>query len=133
MLALDYGKRHIGLALSEELGVTIQPLPSIPNRGRRALIAHLQEVIRERHIEHVVIGMPVNMDGTSGEAARDAEGLREELGARLGLPVAAVDERLTTVEALEAWRSLSPRRRKRYRTVDSLAAALILRRYLDDP
>jgi len=122
----------VGLALSDELGVTIRPLPSIPNHGRRALIDRLKDIVGEHSIERIVVGLPVNMDGTSGEAVPRAVSVMDDIRAHIDLPLAAVDERLTTVEALETWKSLSPRRRKRYRTVDSLAAALILRRYLDE-
>jgi putative Holliday junction resolvase len=72
------------------------------------------------------------MDGSRGDAVIQMEGLMEKLKAKLDLPLHGVDERLSTVEAAEFWRDLSPRQRKKYRTVDSLAAALILERYLKE-
>lgn len=132
VLALDYGKRHVGLACCDELGVTVRPLDAISNVSRRKLLSSLLEIVSELGIDRVVVGLPVNMDGTPGEAVRRAEEFIKDLRKHMHLPLVRVDERLTTVEALEMWRSMSPRRRRRYRTVDSLAAALILRRYLDE-
>jgi len=77
-----------------------------------------------------VLGIPVNMDGTRGDAALRMEERMEGLEKTLKIPSTGVDERLSTVEALEFWQKMSPRRQKRYRTIDSLAAALILERHL---
>lgn len=83
-------------------------------------------------IREAVLGMPVNMDGTHGDAFLRMEQLLTVLDARLEIPVTGIDERLSTVEASEFWNTLSPRRQKKYRTIDSLAAALILDRYLKE-
>lgn len=130
ILAIDYGQKNIGLALSDELGFTVQPLPSMPNPGRNAFLKKMQKISQEMSIGEMVVGIPVNMDGTSGEAVLRMELLLKALKSSLDIPVTGFDERLSTVEALELWKELSPRRQKRYRTVDSLAAALILERYL---
>ncbi len=130
VLSIDYGEKNIGLACSDELGLTVQPLPSIPNSGRRDFAGKLRTMVQSLSIQELVLGVPVNMDGTRGGPALRMEELGEELQKRLKLPVIGVDERLSTVEALEFWQKMSPRRQKRYRTVDSLAAALILERYL---
>jgi putative transcription antitermination factor YqgF len=76
------------------------------------------------------LGVPYNMDGSSGDAVVRMNGMMEFLSASLNIPLSGVDERLSTIEALERWRELTPRKRKKYRTVDSLAAAFILERYL---
>ena len=83
-------------------------------------------------IQELVVGMPLNMDGTRGDALVRMEQLMESVKKALQIPATGMDERLSTVEALEIWQSLSPRRQKKYRTVDSLAAALILERYLKE-
>jgi len=80
----------------------------------------------------LVLGMPVNMDGTRGDALLRMEKLMATLKAKLKIPLSGVDERLSTVEAMEFWRNLNHRQQKRYRTVDSLAAAFILERYLTE-
>jgi putative holliday junction resolvase len=130
ILAVDYGKKNIGLACSDELGVTIQPLPSIPNLGPKNVLRTLKNTVLKLGIEELILGIPLNMDGTRGESVRQIEQLMSILKTELELPLAGVDERLSTVEALEFWRNMSSRQQKKYRTVDSLAAAFILQRYL---
>jgi len=131
-LALDYGLKHVGLARTDELALTVVPLPSIPNPGRDKLIEKIRRVVLEHDIHVLVVGMPWNMDGSSGQAVSRVERLIEALKNALQLPVHGVDERLSTLEAEDVWRSLNPRRQKVYRTADSLAAALILRRFLEE-
>jgi putative Holliday junction resolvase len=132
ILAVDYGSKNIGIACSDDLALTVQPLPSIPNSGKKKFIDTLSVMIRELRIQELVLGMPVNMDGTKGEPALQMEKLLQLLQRTFKIPATGVDERLSTVEAMEYWRTLSPRRRKKYRTIDSLAAALILDRYLKE-
>jgi putative Holliday junction resolvase len=132
VLSIDYGERNIGLACSDELGLTVQPLPSIPNLGRRDFVGKLRTMVHSLSIHELVLGIPVNMDGTRGDSAFRMEDLLARLEKTLKIPATGVDERLSTVEALEFWQKMSPRRQKRYRTVDSLAAALILERYLGE-
>ena len=131
-LAIDYGEKNIGLACSDELGITILPLPSVPNLGRKDFLSRIRTTVREREVRQLVLGMPLNMNGSRGEAVERMERLMKDLQSSLKLPLTGVDERLSTIEAAELWNNLSPRRRKKYRTVDSLAAALILERYLKE-
>ena len=130
VLAVDYGTKNVGLARCDDLGVTVMPLASVPNTGRRNLLARLKAAAEEHDIGEVVVGMPWNLDGSAGPAVAAAERLIDALRAELGVPVRSCDERLSTLEALERWRGLTPRQQKRFRTVDSLAAALILERFL---
>jgi putative holliday junction resolvase len=132
ILALDYGTKNIGIAWCDELQVTIQPLPSIPRMKQADLLAHLQKMILRHEIREMVIGLPINMDGSSGEAAQKVARFARFLQGNLSIPLSHVDERLSTVEALEVWNRMSPRQKQKYRTVDSLAAANILRRYLEE-
>jgi putative Holliday junction resolvase len=132
ILAVDYGTKNVGLACSDDLGVTVRPLPSVPNNGRRDLILRLKVVASAQRASGVVIGLPWNMDGSGGDAVSKTERFADSLRSALELPLEAVDERLSTVEALEIWSGMSPRQKHRYRTVDSVAAALILRRYLEE-
>ena len=130
VLALDYGTKNVGLACCDELGVTVRPLASIPNTGRRNLIARLRSVIEENRIQSLVVGIPRNMDGSFGDSANRVERFMAALRQELGLPLSGVDERLSTVEAQEVWNEMRPRQQRKYRTVDSLAAAFILERFL---
>jgi len=132
ILAVDYGKKNIGLAYCDELGITIQPMPSLPNRGLKDLIRNLKTAIQSMDIRKLVLGMPINMDGTRGDSVVQMEQILEMFRAKLEIPIQGVDERLSTVEATEIWNAMSRKQQKKYRTVDSLAAALILERYLKE-
>lgn len=129
-LAIDYGVRNIGLACSDDLGLIVRPLPSLPCGSRRARISALRSLIAAHSVRYVVVGMPWNMDGSRGPAAERVEAFMGLLRRELDLPLEAVDERLSTVEAAELWRDMNLRQRRKYRTMDSLAAALILQRHL---
>ena len=130
VLALDYGTRNVGLACCDELGITVRPLASIPNTGGRNLISRLKTVIDENQIQFLVVGVPQNMNGSFGEAATRVQRFIALLKRELGLPLSGMDERLSTVEAKEVWNEMSLRQQRKYRTIDSLAAALILERFL---
>jgi len=132
LLALDYGSKNVGLACCDELGITIRPLESIPNISHSELIDRIHKIVLERQIEELVVGMPLKMDGSTGTAARRVNAFIDKLAKTILLPVRSIDERLSTVEALEIWNVMSSRRRRKYRTVDSLAAACILERYIKE-
>ena len=130
ILAVDYGKKNIGLAHSDEFRLTVQPLPSLPNIGKKDFLRRAGALAETLEIREVVVGIPFRMDGGRGDAALAMEKIMRALEAALKLTVTEMDERLSTVEALEIWRKMTPRRQRKYRTVDSLAAALILERYI---
>jgi putative Holliday junction resolvase len=132
VLALDFGSKNIGLAASDELGVVVRPLPSIPNSSRRDLLRRLRATIQENAVDALVIGLPLNMDGSSGASVQAVRRMIDMLRKELRLPLFEVDERLSTVEAIEVWKAMNSRRQRRYRTVDSLAAAIILERFLEE-
>jgi putative holliday junction resolvase len=132
ILAVDYGEKNIGLAYSDELGLTVQPLPSLRNRGKKDFLKRLKETIQLLDIQQLVLGMPINMDGTRGDSVVRMEHISDTLKTAFSLPLIGIDERLSSVEAFEIWRDMSPRQQKKYRTADSLAAALILDRYLKE-
>ena len=130
VLAVDYGKKNIGLAHSDEFRLTVQPLPSLPNIGKKDFLRRVGALAETLEIREAVIGMPLRMDGSRGDAALAMEKIRRSLEGTLKLAVTEMDERLSTVDALEIWREMTPRRQRKYRTVDSLAAALILERFI---
>jgi putative Holliday junction resolvase len=131
-LAIDYGEKNIGLACSDALGMTVRPLPSIPNSGRKDLTRKLQAMAEELDVCAVVVGIPLHMDGSRNDSVRRIEQLMRKLNTALNLPIVGADERLSTVEAAEYWNQMTLRQQKKYRTIDSLAAALILDRYLKE-
>ena len=130
VLAVDYGKKNIGLAYSDEFRLTVQPLPSLSNIGKKDFLRRAGTIAEALEIREAVIGMPLRLDGGRGDAAVAMEKIRRSLEGTLKLAVTEIDERLSTVEALEIWREMTPRQQRKYRTVDSLAAALILERFL---
>jgi putative Holliday junction resolvase len=132
ILAIDYGSKNVGLATSDELGVAVRPLPSLPNLGKRDLLRRLRTIIAELGAEAIVLGLPVNMDGSSGAAVDRIRRFARILKEEFGLPLHEMDERLSTVEAAETWNAMSARQQKKYRTLDSLAAAFILERHLGE-
>lgn len=129
-LGIDYGTRRIGLAYGDELGIAT-PIPALtdadPARRRAALTA----AVKQRRITELVVGYPLNMDGSAGFKAKEVDAFAEDLRKEFGLPVHLVDERLTSHMA-EAGMTQKELREIRGRgIVDSRAAALILQDYLD--
>ncbi len=132
ILAIDYGRRRMGLAASDPLGITAQPLGAHEGTPSEALAA-IARVCAEKQVARVVIGLPLNMDGSEGEMAREVRGFAAELERATGLPVDFSDERLTSWEAevrLRQVRRGKGRKGEKGR-VDAMAAAQILRDYLD--
>ncbi|HEU5393185.1 MAG TPA: Holliday junction resolvase RuvX, partial [Candidatus Methylomirabilis sp.] len=113
ILGVDPGEVRLGLAVSDELGLTAQGLPTWVSRGRSADLAHLRSLVEELGVAEVVVGLPRNMDGTIGPSAEAARELAQDLRNALGLPVALWDERLTTRAATRALSEAGPSRRRR--------------------
>jgi putative holliday junction resolvase len=99
LLAIDYGRVRHGLAVSDALGMASHPLPALQRTSPAADLAALQVLIRERDIQRVVVGLPLNMDGSEGPMALEVRRFAQALGAALGLSVELEDERLSTDEA----------------------------------
>jgi len=132
VLALDLGEARIGLALSDPLGITAQPLGFLKRVGPRKDLAAIEELVREHDVTAVVIGLPRLLSGSEGAKATEAREVAARLERRLaGVPVELWDERLTTVEAERTLVAGKVRRGRRRERVDSLAAALILQGYLE--
>ena len=131
ILALDLGKRRIGLALSDELGLTAQGLETLQRTNLRADLAHLAKIISERNVGMILMGNPLHMSGHEGRQAEHAREFADRLHAFTGLPVEFRDERLTTVEAQRVLRQSGISIEKRAKAVDKLAAVILLESYLD--
>jgi len=131
MLGIDYGKKRIGLALSDPTGVIASPLDVIENAGMQKSTRKLAELAADREIERFVVGLPLNMDGSEGPAARLVRTFAGKLGESSGLPVDLWDERLTTSAAERAMLQADLSRAKRAKRIDKLAAQAILQAYLD--
>ena len=132
-LALDPGSKRIGVAGCDPLGISVKPLPFIPAKPEAEALKRIADVVAERGAEAVVVGLPVNMDGTEGPAAAAAREFGARVSAALGpgVRVELWDETLTTDDAEKRLleRGLSHRERKQ--VIDSLAAAILLKSWLD--
>jgi putative Holliday junction resolvase len=142
ILAIDYGKKRLGLALSDEFCVTCRPYAAWTRINRRRDLARLRGLVREERVRRIVVGLPLHLDGTPSEMSEEAKSFAVRVEKVLGLPVEMMDERLSTWEANETLSKLgsSTSRRRRSSTrsenkkqtpLDDIAAAIILRDYLD--
>jgi putative pre-16S rRNA nuclease len=142
VLAIDYGKKRLGLALSDEFCVTSRPYATWTRINRRRDLARLRELVREQGVRRVVVGLPLHLDGAPSEMSQEAKSFAMRVEKALGLPVEMMDERLTSWEARETISNLSPSKRARRgpssrsgtnkkTPLDDIAAAIMLRDYLD--
>ncbi len=131
ILALDLGKKRIGLALSDPLGLTAQGLPTLERTNLREDIAALWRLASEREVSLILMGFPLHMSGHEGRQTEYTRDFAAKLGERTGLPVRFWDERLTTVEANRVLRESGVSIAKRARAVDKLAAQILLESYLE--
>ena len=129
ILAIDFGRARIGAAISDELQLLAHPLETIAANERP--IARITEIVRERNVDHVVVGVPRQLSGKIGDAATEALLFAEKLRAILACPVIAWDERLTTVAAHRALREAGKKTRATRDYIDQVAAQMILQGYLD--
>jgi len=131
VLAVDPGSRRVGLAVSDPTGTIAQPLTTLPADPRATLVDRLVAVAREQEAEALVVGLPRRLDGSLGPEAKEARALAEGLAAAAGLPMALVDERLTSVAAERSLLASGVSRTRRRQLSDQVAATLILQSYLD--
>jgi putative Holliday junction resolvase len=131
ILALDVGKRRIGVAISDGLGLTAQGLATLERANKNADYAALARLAAERSVTLFLVGYPVHMSGKEGAQVEWVKGFAAGLTERTGIPVKFWDERLTTVEAGRVLRSSGISIEKRGRAVDRLSAVLLLQSYLD--
>lgn len=130
ILALDFGRARIGVAISDELQLLAHPLETIPANKKPA--ERIAEIVRERKVDVVVAGLPKRMNGQLGEAATEVLQFVEKLRTVLPCPVVTWDERLTTVAAHRALRDAGKKTRQTRGYVDQVAAQMILQSYLDN-
>ena len=136
VLGVDVGERRVGLAVSDPTGTVALPLETLQRRqGKRFPLTRLEEIARGLDVEHVVVGLPLDLRGEENEWCGEVREVGRRLGDRLGVEVSFVDERLTSVRAERAVRAvgLGKRRREEKGRVDAAAAQLILQAWLDQP
>jgi len=132
LLALDLGSKRVGVAISDELRITTRPLPFIPRRSWKDLLRQVAAIVETYDARAVVIGLPLNMDGTEGAAAAETRRLAENFRRSLDVPVFLQDERLTTLTAGAALKSERRRNDEVDERIDSESAAIILRDFMSE-
>ncbi|OGS21336.1 MAG: hypothetical protein A2252_08840 [Elusimicrobia bacterium RIFOXYA2_FULL_39_19] len=128
ILAIDYGERRIGLAVSDPLGMTAQPFETLIKDGGEIKI--IAGIIKEKEVTRIIVGLPVNMNDTQSEMTKTVMAFAETLKTITTVPVEFVDERLTSIEANERARDMQLNPKKRKMVIDQIAAAIILEDYL---
>ncbi len=131
ILALDYGTKRIGVALSDELGWTAQPLETFERRTLERDIGHIRDLVHAHEVVRVVLGLPLRLSGEVGPAARVVQEFVVRLAEALPVPIDTWDERMTTKAAEELLIAADVSRKKRKGALDRVAAALLLQSYLE--
>ncbi|PYM15322.1 MAG: Holliday junction resolvase RuvX [Verrucomicrobia bacterium] len=131
ILAIDHGTKRMGIAISDELGMIAQPLEFIPAEPFAKFLDRLKEILSEKQVELVLVGMPRNMDGSYGPAALKVQQFVAVLKDAIAIPIQTLDERLTSAQANRLLIGGNVRREKRRDKVDKMAAAILLQSYLD--
>ena len=131
VLAIDFGGKRIGLALSDELRMTARPLATLMRTNRRNDLRRLREMVRAHGVGRIVVGNPVRLDGSEGEKAREAAQFAARIQKELQIPVEMFDERLSSWEAQDSAKLKKPKRKKQDAEIDAMAAAIILRDFLE--
>ena len=130
-MGLDVGEKTIGVAISDELGWTAQPLKTLRNKKRIQDLEKIKEIVEEYRISSIVVGLPLLMSGVEGSQARRVKAFASQLEKMVDVPVLFWDERFSTVAAERILIEADLSREKRKKQVDKIAAAIILQGYLD--
>jgi len=131
ILGLDMGKRRTGVAISDELSLTATPLRTIKASGKAALIKEIREIIEEYGVDEIVVGLPLNLDGTAGAKATEVARFAKALEKATALKVHCWDERFSTVAVTRVLIEADLSRAKRKEVIDKTAAAYILQGFLE--
>ena len=130
-MALDVGEKNIGLAISDKLGWIAQGLPSIKCASCDKNISAISDLAKENQVTEIVVGMPINLDGSLGKKAQEVANFVEALKKKINLPIKVWDERFSSVQAERTMLEADLSRKKRKKKIDQLAAQFILQNYLD--
>jgi len=128
---VDFGEKRVGLALSDPLGLTAQGMETLEPEDEGELLTKIEEMVTQKGITKVVVGLPLNMNGSKGPIAQKVLKFTEKLRERLKKPIVTWDERLSTISARRALNDMRRRTKGRKGEVDRLAATIILQSYLE--
>jgi len=132
LVALDLGEKRVGVAVSDEMQLTVRPLPALERRNWKRLLREVKALLAEFEAGALVVGLPLSLDGTEGTAAQGARRLARNFSLSLEAPVFLQDERLTSQEALQYLRAAGHDEQSLRQRLDSEAAAIILRDFIAD-
>jgi putative holliday junction resolvase len=132
LLGIDYGLERVGIALSDPLGITAQPLETLARTGDKQICRKVAELVGKHEVSEVVVGLPLDMSGAHGEAAQQVQRFVDRLRNYLQVPVTLWDERLSSEAAERALSAQNVRGKRRKELVDQVAAALVLQGVLDN-
>lgn len=132
ILGIDYGDARVGISITDPLGITAQGLETIHHEGNdKVVLKRLEDLIKEYNVTTIVIGMPINMNGTKTERAEVTEKFIHKMKCKFGkIPIERIDERLTTVEAHKTMNFLNVNKHKKRNIVDTISAVYILESYM---
>jgi len=130
-LGIDFGLKRVGLSVSDRTGTLVSPYKTIERSTRNALFDELINIIRKEAVETIVVGLPLSLNGEDTLTTRQARNFAESLGRRTDVPIHMMDERLTSAEAEEELNAAGVRGKKRKMALDSQAAVIILRSWLE--
>ncbi len=130
-MALDYGDVRIGIAFSDLLNIIANGYETYTRKGLQEDIEYLANLVKEKEVDTIILGLPINMDGTEGERAMVTREFGSLLAQRTSLPVKYLDERLTSASAERMLIEADMRREKRKQVIDKVSATIILQNYLD--
>jgi len=131
ILALDYGSKRVGVALSDPTGTLARPLPFLPAKGDAKLAKEIAALATKESVVRILLGLPRHMNGSLGEAAAQVQAFAALLGQATPVPIQLIDERLSTVQAGRQLQEAGKNARQQRGKIDSEAAAVLLQGYLD--
>jgi len=131
ILCLDIGTKRIGVAISDPMGITAQALSTIRREDDEGVASSIKRLLQEEAVKEVIIGLPLNMDGSRGPQADKAVSFADFLSRKIGIPIKMWDERMSTLQVERIMIKAGTSRQKRKRKIDQLAAQVILQSYLN--
>ncbi len=130
LLAIDYGEKRTGVAVSDDLGISAHGLDTIVLKGEEELAGRIAEIVKNRAIEKIVIGLPLNMNGTESEKSEKVRAFAAKLENDCGLPVVLWDERMTSMQAQRVMQEMGVKTKGNKEDIDRIAATLMLQEYM---
>jgi len=131
VLGIDYGKKRIGLAISDPFGIIAQSLPTLILKERTDILSEIQTLVKEKDVSTIVLGLPRNMNGTLGEEGKKVLEFGKRLSHKINIKVEFWDERLSSVESQKTLREEKRKLKRKKELIDKISASLILQGYLD--